>query len=152
MVDARMMSKIRVFGALMKNVAMKSKKANLNNVMQKHSAERTKKYGLFLTDTGVKAWFKFNKSGEMDWGLSYKGVGKDVDTEVFTDFDTLMCLKLGKIKVRGDAGELVEYPFEFFDAWKLDKIKFVGEGSTVDVKRFTDLLNEHPEVVNKLVR
>ena len=146
-----MMTKIRLFGALMKNVAMRSKKVKMNKIVSEYGSGQRKKFGLFLMDLGVKAWFQFSKSGEMDWGLNYKGIGKDISTEVFTDFDTLMCLKTGKIKVTDDRGNIEVLPFTFYDAWKLDKVRFLGEGSTVDVKGFTDLLKDHPEVIDKLV-
>jgi len=152
MPNGTLMTKIRLFGTLMKNVADRSKGAKLKDVVDEMGAEQRKKYGLYLTDLGIKAWFQFNKKGEMYWGLSYKGVGKDIDTEVFTDFDTLMCLKTGQIKVVSDGGHLEVLPFTFYDAWKLDKVRFTGEGSTTDVKRFTDLLKARPDVLDKLVR
>ena len=151
MPDSTIMTKIRVFGTLMKTVAMRSKKVRMKTIVSEYGSGKRKKFGLFLMDLGVKAWFQFNKTGEMDWGLGYKGIGKDIETEVFTDFDTLMCLKLGKIKITDDHDRVEQLPFTFFDAWKLDKIRFLGEGSTVDVKGFTDLLKDHPEVIDKLV-
>jgi len=151
MTRSNLIAKVRVFGALMMNVAERSRKAKLKNVVQEMGAEKRKRYGLYLSDLGAKAWFQFNIRGEMDWGLGYKGIGKDIDTEVFTDFDTLMCLKIGQIKVVGEGGGLEVLPFTFFDAWKIDRIRFTGEGSTTDVKRFTDLLKVHPEVFDKLV-
>ena len=153
MPDPTFMTKVRLFGTLMRNVAERSKTNRMKSVMDDvQTAKKRKKYGLYLVDLGVKAWFTFNKKGEMDWGLSYKGIGKDIDTEVFTTFDTLMCLKIGTIKVEMDDRSQRAYPFTFYDAWKLDRIKFTGEGSTVDVKRFTDILKAHPEVLDKLVK
>jgi hypothetical protein len=151
MPDPTLMTKIRLFGTLMKNVAARSKKVKMNKIVSEYGSGKRKKFGLFLMDLGVKAWFQFDKSGEMNWGLGYKGLTRDIETEVFTDFDTLMCLKVGKIKIVDDHNRAESLPFTFYDAWKLDKIRFMGEGSTVDVKGFTDLLKDHPEVIDKLV-
>ena len=149
--------KLKVLYTLISKMADNSKKKrDMARYLKKYETDvgprvKQKYYAIHLQGEKASLWFTVNDDGTMDWGMGARS--KKCDTSIYTDTDTLFCLKDRRIKVMNPANskEIIEVPFDFQSACRMGLVKWSGEASTPDVKRFMELLIAEPKFLDDII-
>lgn len=145
-------AKLRLFVSMMRSFSRRTETTDIRSYLR--NKDNPRRYGLVLENRVnggsqilAKITFFFKPDGKFTWRSGMGSLGKDIDTVLVTDLDTILCLRRGTYKTKD--GRNLSYNFD--SAIRFGDIKWRGEASTTDIQRFRILLDEHPEVIDTLV-